>query len=133
MSRGCASAWATASLVISWNRTRRTLPPFESWLATCHAMASPSRSGSVARSTRSEAFAAFFLFTASFLAATRQSFVKRHECASLPSRTRLRKPHDLDHRLLCRVTIGVHVRVRVAVERLALLVQLAHPPHRVFT
>src|SRR5712691_3389967 len=76
---------------------------------------------------------AFFRFTASFLAATRQSFVKRHECASLPSRTRLRKPHDLDHRLLCRLTIGVHVCVRVAVERLALLVQLAHPPHRVFT
>src|SRR6266480_3865622 len=244
MSRGCASAWATASLVISWNRTRRTVLPFESWLATCQAMASPSRSGSVARSTRSDAFAAFlisarvlafslmvtysgvkpfststpslrcgrsrrcptvaltvypeprylpivlalvgdstmtsapfpfplsaagalgfrgrrlgatatavavppsspglrpgsvacltsaFFFTASFLAATRQSFIKRHECASLPSRTRLRKPHDLDHRLLCRVTIGVHVRVRVAVERLALLVQLAHPPHRVFT
>src|SRR5438034_1908225 len=66
---------------------------------------------------------AFFRFTASFLAVTRQSFVKRHECASLPSRTRLRKPHDLDHRLLCRVTIGVHVRVRVAVERLALLVR----------
>src|SRR5256885_11110113 len=76
---------------------------------------------------------ALFLFTASFLAATRQSFVKRHECASLPSRTRLRKPHDLDHRLLCRVTIGVHVRVRVAVERLSLLLLLAHPPHLVFT
>src|SRR6266568_1088406 len=76
---------------------------------------------------------AFFRFTASFLAATHQSFVKRRERASLPSRTRLRKPHDLDHRFLCRLTIGVHVRVRVAVERLALLVQLAHPPHRVFT
>src|SRR3989475_6389798 len=54
---------------------------------------------------------AFFRFTASFLTATRQSFVKRHECASLPSRTRLRKPHDLDHRLLCRVTRSEERRV----------------------
>src|SRR5216683_1595115 len=76
---------------------------------------------------------AFFCFTAAFLAATHQSFVKRRECASLPSRTRLRKPDDLDHRLLCRLTIGVDVCMRVAVERLALLLQLAHPPRRVLT
>src|SRR2546426_9046243 len=49
------------------------------------------------------------VFTLRFLAATHQSFVKRRECASLPSRTRLRKPDDLDHRLLCRLTIGVDV------------------------
>src|SRR5438046_9246416 len=61
---------------------------------------------------------AFFLFTASFLAATRQSFVKPHESASLPSRTRLRKPHDLDHPRPCRVTISVHARVPVPVQRL---------------
>src|SRR2546429_1120439 len=61
MSSGLARAWATASLVISWNRTRRTLPPLPSWLATCHAMASPSRSGSVASSTRSAALAAFLI------------------------------------------------------------------------
>src|SRR3989442_1634062 len=118
MSRGWASAWATASLVISWNRTRRTLPPLPSWLATCHAMASPATAS---------------VFTLRFLAATHQSFVKRRECASLPSRTRLRKPDDLDHRLLCRLTIGVDVCMRVAVERLALLLRLAHPPHRVLT
>src|SRR5882724_2639497 len=74
-----------------------------------------------------------FFFTTPFLAATHQSFVKRRECASLPSRTRLRKPDDLDHRLLCRLTIGVDVCMRVAIERLALLLQLAHPPHRVLT
>src|SRR5437870_251242 len=127
MSRGCASAWATASF----------LPPLSAadalgfrgrrLGATATAVSVPPSSPGLRPGS------AFFLFTASFLAATRQSFVKRHECASLPSRTRLRKPHDLDHRLLCRVTISVHVRVRVAVERLALLVQLAHPPHRVFT
>src|SRR3977135_2263054 len=38
---------------------------------------------------------AFFRFTTAFLAATHQSFVKRRECASLPSRTRLRKPDDV--------------------------------------
>src|SRR5882672_10456829 len=36
-----------------------------------------------------------FTFTTAFLAAMHQSFVKRDECASLPSRTRLRKPDDL--------------------------------------
>src|ERR1041384_5811626 len=67
MSRGWASAWATASLVISWNSTRRTLPPLPSCEATCQAMASPSRSGSVASSTRGAALAAF-LISASVLA-----------------------------------------------------------------
>src|SRR5207237_211864 len=42
-------------------------PPLPGWLATCHAIASPSRSGSVARRTRSDAFAAF-LISASVLA-----------------------------------------------------------------
>src|SRR5438552_19197387 len=72
---------------------------------------------------------AFFLFTASFLAATRQSFVKRHEFASLPSRTRLRKPHALATRQQRRLTINVHMRTLVQVELLALIVQLAYPPH----
>src|SRR5439155_1186328 len=150
MSRGCASAWATASLVISWNRTRRTLPPFESWLATCQAMASPSRSGSVARSTRSEASAsaatsapslspglppgsAFFRFTPAFLPATYQSFVKRHESASLPSGTRLRKPDDLVHHLLRRFAVGVNLRVRTAIERLTRFLQQPHPLHRILS
>src|SRR5947207_837371 len=43
---------------------------------------------------------AFFRFTPAFLPATYQSFVKRHESASLPSGTRLRKPDDLVHHLL---------------------------------
>src|SRR5436190_19190570 len=253
MSRGCASAWATASLVISWNRTRRTLPlpPLPSWLATCHAMASPSRSGSVARSTRSDAFAArlisarvfafslmvtysgvkpfststpslrcgrsrrcptvaltvypepkylpivfafvgdstmtsapfppppppplsaagglgfrarrlgatatataasdsaatgappsspgvrpgsaFFRFTASFLAATHQSFVKRRERASLPSRTRLRKPDDLVCNLRRRFPLRLNLRVRTAIELLALFLQESHARHRVLS
>ena len=63
MSRGLDSASATASFVISWNRTRRILPsplPF-SCDATCQAIASPSRSGSVASSTRSAALAAFLI------------------------------------------------------------------------
>src|SRR6266480_3910951 len=63
MSRGLARASATASLVISWNRTRRILPlpsPF-SCDATCQAIASPSRSGSVASRTRSAALAAFLI------------------------------------------------------------------------
>src|SRR5437762_8799248 len=241
MSSGWARAWATASLVISWNRTRRTLPPppLPSWLATCHAMASPSRSGSVASSTRSDALAAFlisarvlafslmvtysgvkpfststpslrcgrsrtcptvaftvypepryfpmvfalvgdstmtsapfppsaadalgfrtrffgatatavsvppsspglrpgsvasltsafFRFTASFLPATYQSFVKRHESASLPSCTRLRKPDDLGRNLRWRFALGVDLCVRTAVERLALLLQQPHARH----
>src|SRR5213082_622753 len=237
MSSGFASAWATASLVISWNRTRRTLPPppLPSWLATCHAMASPSRSGSVASSTRSDALAAFLIsarvlafslmvtysgvkpfststpslrcgrsrtcltvaftvypapryfpmvlalvgdstttsaptpglrpglalprggapglvgsaalrrlrtfttsttstsFTTVFLAATHQSFVKRHESASLPSCTRLRKPDDLGRHLRRRAAIDVDLRVRVAVQRLALLQELAHPGHGVLS
>src|SRR6058998_1413552 len=63
---------------------------------------------------------AFFRFTASFLAATHQSFVKRHESASLPSGTRLRKPDDLVHHLLRRFAVGVNLRVRTAIERLTL-------------
>src|SRR6185503_13579995 len=61
MSRGLARASATASLVISWNSTLLIFPLPFSWDATCHAIASPSRSGSVASSTRSAALAAFFI------------------------------------------------------------------------
>src|SRR5436190_5822936 len=61
MASGLARAAETASLVISWNSTRWTLPLPFSWDATCQAMASPSRSGSVASSTRSAALAAFLL------------------------------------------------------------------------
>src|SRR2546430_6587604 len=85
------------------------------------------RPGSVACLT-----AAFF-FTASFLAATHQSFVKRHESASLPSRTRLRKPDDLVRNLPRRFAVGVDLRVRVAIERLALLLQEPHACHRVLS
>src|SRR5256885_1574264 len=54
---------------------------------------------------------AFLFFTASFLAATYQSFVKRRESASLPSRTRLRKPDDLRRHLRRRPAVGVHLRL----------------------
>src|SRR5213079_1991008 len=50
-------------------------------------------------------------FTTVFLAATHQSFVKRHECASLPSRTRLRKPDDLGRHLRRRAAIDIDLRV----------------------
>src|SRR5881296_2665648 len=76
---------------------------------------------------------AFFRFTASFLAATHQSFVKRHESASLPSGTRLRKPDDLVHHLLRRFAVGVNLRVRTAIERLTLLLQKPHPLHRILS
>src|SRR3989454_932890 len=60
-----------------------------------------------------------FFFTASFLAATRQSFVKRHECASLPSRTRLRKPDDLVRHLRRQFPLRLDLRVRALIELLA--------------
>src|SRR5438046_9485607 len=63
---------------------------------------------------------ALFLFTASFLAATRQSFVKRHECASLPSRTRLSKLYVLDVRQLCRGASGLTLLQLSVVEWLTL-------------
>src|SRR5438132_4335225 len=72
-------------------------------------------------------------FTTVFLAATHQSFVKRHESASLPSRTRLRKPDDLERHLGRCLTIGVDLRVRVTVERLALLQELPHPRHGILS
>src|SRR5205823_1534421 len=72
-------------------------------------------------------------FTTVFLAATHQSFVKRHESASLPSCTRLRKPDDLGRHLRRRAAIDIDLRVRVAVQRLALLQELAHPGHGVLS
>src|SRR5881227_2555325 len=60
-------------------------------------------------------------FTTVFLAATHQSFVKRHECASLPSRTRLRKPDDLGRHLRWQFPLRVDLRVRALIELLALL------------
>src|SRR2546421_12621832 len=69
-------------------------------------------------------------FTTVFLAATHQSFVKRHESASLPSRTRLRKPDDLIRNLRRRLMVRVDLRVRVAIERLALLLEQTHARHR---
>ena len=56
---GRSIAAAIASLVISWNRTRLTLPlSFPTASLTCQAIASPSRSGSVAIRIRSASFAA---------------------------------------------------------------------------
>src|SRR5882762_4239489 len=74
---------------------------------------------------------AFFRFTASFLAATHQSFVKRHESASLPSGTRLRKPDDLIRHLRRRFPVRLDLRVRATIELLALLLQESHALHRV--
>ena len=59
MARGWAIARRTAAGVTSWNATRSTVwstsaPRASSHPSTCHAMASPSRSGSVA-STRAPA------------------------------------------------------------------------------
>src|SRR2546430_4524122 len=68
-------------------------------------------------------------FTTVFLAATHQSFVKRHESASLPSCTRLRKPDDLGRNLRRRFALGVDLCVRTAVERLALLLEQPHARH----
>src|SRR5206468_9729347 len=76
---------------------------------------------------------AFFRFTASFLAATHQSFVKTTESASLPSGTRLRKPDDLVHHLLRRFAVSVNLRVRTAIERITLLLQQPHPLHRILS
>src|SRR5882762_2125349 len=59
---------------------------------------------------------AFFRFTTAFLAATHQSFVKRRECASLPSRTRLRKPDDVIRHLRRCLPVGLNLRVRAAIE-----------------
>src|SRR6059036_2584725 len=76
---------------------------------------------------------AFFRFTATFLAATYQSFVKRHECASLPSRTRLRKPDDLSRHLRRRFPVGVDLCVGAEIERLAVLLQRPHARHRILS
>src|SRR5438046_10394032 len=75
----------------------------------------------------------FFRFTASFLAATHQSFVKRDKSASLPSRTRLRKPDDLVCNLRRRFPLRLNLRVRTAIELLALFLQESHARHRVLS
>src|SRR5882762_3676155 len=74
-----------------------------------------------------------FFFTLRFLAATHQSFVKRRECASLPSRTRLRKPDDLIRNLRRRFPIGINLRVRAAIELVALSLQHPHARHRILS
>src|SRR6059058_5631116 len=75
----------------------------------------------------------FTAFTSVSLAATHQSFVNGRESASLPSRAGLRKPDDLARHFFGRLALGVQLRVRLEVKRLALLEQLAHPVHRVLT
>src|SRR2546426_2111815 len=75
----------------------------------------------------------FFRFPASFLAATCQPFVKRHASASLPSRRGLRKPDDLQRDGFRRLALGVELRVRLEVERLAVLQHLPHPRHGILS
>src|SRR5204863_518800 len=74
-----AAAW-TAFLVISLNRARLKstlpLPGFNSW-SRCHEIASPSRSGSAARYTRSAARVAFFRSPSVFSFPFRTSYVGR--------------------------------------------------------
>src|SRR5438046_2687897 len=58
---------------------------------------------------------------------------QRRESASLPSGAGLRKPDDLARHFFGRLALGVQLRVRLEVKRLALLQQLAHPVHRILT
>jgi hypothetical protein len=60
MSRVLSRARSMASLVISWNTIRLTgTLGFSTW-SRCHAMASPSRSSSVARKSSSASLSARF-------------------------------------------------------------------------
>src|SRR5437660_879931 len=149
MSRGCASAWATASLVGDSTMTSAPFPPpppppaagalgFRARRLGAGAGATATAASSAATSTaprspRLRPGSAFFRFTASFLAATHQSFVKRHERASLPSRTRLRKPDDLVRHLRWQFPLRVDLRVRALIELLALLLQESHARQRVLS
>ncbi len=74
-----------ASLVISWNSTRRTRSP-PSCCRTCQAMASPSRSGSVAIRMRATSLAAFFSSWIAFaLPLTVTNFGLKSSSTSTPS------------------------------------------------
>src|SRR5205807_3867978 len=117
------------ALVGDSTTTSAPLPP-----AAADALGARARFLGFAGSTTSVAAgASVSSFTLRFLAVTHQSFVKRHESASLPSRTRLRKPDDLERHLGRCLTIGVDLRVRVTVERLALLQELPHPRHGILS
>src|SRR5216117_456658 len=72
---------------------------------------------------RLRTFTTFTAFTSVSLAATHQSFVNGRESASLPSRAGLRKPDDLARHFFGRLALGVQLRVRLEVKRLALLEQ----------
>ena len=68
MSRGSAKARRTASAVISVKVTLRVEAAVSlAASAMCQAIASPSRSGSVARNTRSAALAALRMLETTFL------------------------------------------------------------------
>src|SRR5690242_19369230 len=101
----------------------------------CSSAACGSATGSTAAALRRRlfGFACFTSFTSRFLAATRQPFIKRHERASLPSRRSLRKPDDLARDIFRRLALGVELRVRLEIERLAVLEHLSHPSHGVLT
>src|SRR5437660_8798086 len=106
--------------------TSARLPP--AVFPSCGSAACGSATGSTAAALRRRlfGFACFTsFFTSLFLAATRQPFVKRHESASLPSRRSLRKPDDLARDVFRRLTLGVELRVRLEIERLAALEHMA--------
>jgi hypothetical protein len=72
--RGLANASVTAFFVISLNVTRLVVSGFSfASSATCHAMASPSRSGSGASQTVSASLAALRIAVMAFFAVARDS------------------------------------------------------------
>src|SRR2546429_7187878 len=96
--------------------------------------ASSGSSGAAALRARLVAgfgFAAFLrLVTGSFvffLTGTAQPFFKMRKDASLPPGLLARKLHHVRGDLLRGLAIGFNLRVRLEIERLALLQEIAHP------
>ena len=86
MSRGLAMASSTAFLVMALNTTRWmsldfSTPLLRSTSSTCQEIASPSRSGSVARITRSDDFTALAMSLSRFCALPSTSQVMSKSCS----------------------------------------------------
>ncbi len=80
------NASAIASGVISWNVTRRSFDAGTLMIwATCQAMASPSRSRSLASQTRSASFASFFRSRACFSESGGMTYSGANVFGSIPS------------------------------------------------
>ncbi len=79
------AAW-TASFVISWKSTRCIGARESIWSATCQAIASPSRSGSVARKMVEAVLAAFFSSERVFVFPWMVTYFGSNPCStSMPS------------------------------------------------